>query len=234
MPFWLFPDSLHAKWPYSSRLLVNLSFFYFLSFFSSSCLPPFLSFFPFSFLLFFLSLFLKFVPFFLLPFFLSFFSFLGLHFISYTLYILFIYNLLNYETFQGHSKVQKNDRTKYPLSRFIKSSHFATFALALHLNLCHKDSLVSIDSNPHVVLTSENGGGGEAMGRGAEVGNLAINCLWKIDDSSQNILEPDFCSSCTLHSPFWCFFFTPSPFNSQSDASFSLTETLSLWYSFSV
>ena len=161
--------------------LVNLGFLYRFRFFSSSCCPlsSFLSRFlpsllPFSFFLFVPFLFLP--PLLSCPFpssFLSFsFSFLGLHFVSYKLYILLICSLLDYETLQCDSEVQEKwwNRTKYPLSRFIKSSHFATLASALHSNLCPKDVLGRIDSNHGAVLMSETGGSGEAVGWAQSLG----------------------------------------------------------------
>lgn len=50
------------------------------------------------------------LPHFFLPFFPSFFLSWSLQFISYALYILFTYNLLNYETCQGCKKVQKSNK----------------------------------------------------------------------------------------------------------------------------
>lgn len=203
----LFPDSTESDLTASCKswfLVLSL----FLSFFLLSSLP----FFPVSFLLAFLFLFficsfpLSSSPSFLsLSFFLSFLFFLGSPFVSYILYILLIYSLLDYETLQCNSEVQEKwwNRTKYSLSWFIKSSHFATFASALHSNLCPKDVLGRIDSNRGTVLMSETGGSGEVVGWGPKFGDLATNFLWEIDNI-QNILEPGFCPSYMLHLLFRC------------------------------
>lgn len=161
--------------------LVNLGFLDRLRFYSSCC-PPFFSFPVPSFSPSFFFLFILFVSFLFLPpllsgpfpsSFLSFsLSFLGLHFISCILYILLICCLLDFETLQCNREAQEKwwNRTKHPLSRFIKSSHFATFALALHSNLRPKDVLGRIDSSHAAVLTSETRGSGEAVGWAQSLG----------------------------------------------------------------